>query len=123
MKMEKPSPESIARFEDVAPGGPEAEARKMFGQPCAFVHGNMFMGLFGDQFQVRLSPPDREAALKAGAFPFEPMGRAMKEYVVLPPEIVADGTALRSWIARAYAYGISLSVKEPKPRAPKKAKA
>ena len=93
----------------------------MFGQPCAFVHGNMFMGLFGDLFQVRLSPGDRDRALKAGAMPFEPMGRAMKEYVVLPPAIVEDEAALRQWIGAAYGFASALPTREPKRRTAKKA--
>jgi TfoX/Sxy family transcriptional regulator of competence genes len=117
--MEKPSDDAIARFQSVAPGGPEAEGRKMFGQPCALVHGNLFMGLFGDLFQVRLSPEDRRAALEAGAVPFEPMGRAMKEYVVLPEAVVREPAQLQTWVDRAYAYACSLPVKQPRPRAPK----
>ncbi|MFN0146768.1 MAG: TfoX/Sxy family protein [Dehalococcoidia bacterium] len=119
--MEKPSDRMVELFKSVAPGGAEAEERKMFGQPCAFVHGNMFMGLFGDLFQVRLGGADRERALQAGAMPFEPMGRAMKEYVVLPAGVVEDPEALRHWIDLAYANAYSMPVKEPKPRAPKKA--
>src|SRR2546425_1187365 len=49
VEMSKPSERSLARFKAVAPGGPEATERLMFGQPCAVVHGNMFMGLFGEQ--------------------------------------------------------------------------
>ena len=122
VKMDEPSDRVVEIFKGVVPGGPEAEERKMFGQPCAFVHGNMFMGLFGDLFQVRLKPEDRECALEAGAMPFEPMGRAMREYVVLPPAILGDPEALRHWVASAYAYASGLPVREPKPRAPKKAK-
>ena len=40
---------------------------------------------------VRLSEADRAKALaEAGAKPFAPGGRPMREYVVLPPAIVAD---------------------------------
>jgi TfoX/Sxy family transcriptional regulator of competence genes len=116
MRMDKPSDAAIAAFRGVAPGGPAGEERKMFGQPCAFVGGNMFMGLYGDLFQVRLSAADREAALQIGAVLFEPMGRGMREYVVLPPAVVADQAQLSAWVARAYGYAASLPAKEQKPR-------
>ncbi len=118
--MEKPSEQTIERFRSVAPGGAEAEERKMFGQPCAFVHGNMFMGLFGNVFQVRLGPAEQEQAFAAGAEPFAPMGRRMKEYVALPSAIVEDPAALKEWVARACAFAASLPAKEAKPKAPRK---
>ncbi len=120
MQMDKPSEATLAVFRSVAPGGAEAEERKMFGQPCAFVHGNMFMGLFGDLFQVRLCPTDQEAAMELGAMPFAPMGRTMKQYVVLPPAILSDRGELESWIARAYAFVAAMPAKEAKPRATKR---
>ena len=56
--------------------------------------------------------------------PFEPMGRPMKEYVVLPPETVADPAALSAWFGRAYRYAAHnlppKLPKEPKLRAAKK---
>ncbi len=116
-KMPATSTETLMVFANVAPGGPEAVQRKMFGMESAFVHGNMFMGLFGDDFHVRLSPYDRAEVLALGGRPFAPGGRAMKEYVVLAAAIVADAAALRGWVDRAYAFGASLPVKAPKPRA------
>jgi len=114
--MPKPSEATLAAFAAVAPGGPGAVKRKMFGQEAAFVNGNMFMGLYGDAFQVRLSPYDHAEVLALGGRPFAPGGRPMKEYVVLPAGIVADEAALRSWVGKAYAYGASLPAKEAKPR-------
>ncbi len=120
MDMPKPSPETVRLFESVAPGGPEGETRKMFGQLAGFVHGNMFMGLFGDEFQVRLGKDDQLALLALGGQPFAPMGRVMKEYMLLPASILADRVQLESWVEKAYAFASVLPPKEPKPRAPKK---
>src|SRR5512140_766765 len=103
MEMAKPSAKMVEVFASVAPGGPEAVERKMFGQPGAFVHGHMFMGLFGDQFQVRLNDTDAAAALAVGATPFAPMGRKMTGYCVLPDEIVSKREELLQWVERAYA--------------------
>jgi TfoX/Sxy family transcriptional regulator of competence genes len=116
MEMEKPSDRMVELFQSVAPGGPEAVERKMFGQPAATVHGHMFMGLFGDLFQVRLSDADGTAALAAGATPFAPMGRTMAGYYGLPDSILADGEQLTGWIDRAYANAAAFPPKEAKPR-------
>ena len=57
----------------------------MFGQLSAFVNGNMFMGIFGDDVILRLPEAERNEVIGAGGGPFEPMaGRPMKEYVMLP---------------------------------------
>ncbi|MFN8507230.1 MAG: TfoX/Sxy family protein [Dehalococcoidia bacterium] len=73
-KMPKPSEATLSAFAAVAPGGPGAVKRKMFGQEAAFVNGNMFMGLFGDAFHVRLSPYDHAEVLALGGRPFAPGG-------------------------------------------------
>ena len=41
---------------------PEAQVRKMFGFPAAFVNGQMFSGLYDDYMFVRLSPEEMFAA-------------------------------------------------------------
>ena len=118
MEMPKSSEATIAAFRSVVEAGPDSVEKKMFGQLAGFVNGNMFMGTFGDQIQVRLSAAGRDEALRAGAIPFEPMGRAMKEYVVLPPEVVADPAALRGWVAKAYQY-VSENVPSKAPKEPR----
>lgn len=118
--MAKASEELVAAFQGVAPGGPEAEERKMFGYPASFVHGNMIMGLHEHGFVMRLSPQDLEAAFAEGAAPFAPMaGRVMKSYALLPASITADETKLRTWVARSYAFVAAMPPKEKKPKAPK----
>ena len=121
MAWEKSPPELVEVFASVAPGGPEAVERKMFGYPAAFVGGNHFMGLHEHRFVVRLSDADIAELLNlAGAASFEPMlGRKMKNYGVLPESVVADPKQLRQWVARAYDYGKSMPPKDSKPRAPK----
>ncbi len=114
-KWKKAPPELIARF-DAAIGWDVRVVRKqMFGYPCAFLNGNMLTGLFEDQMMVRLSEEDRaKATLDAAARPFAPGGRPMREYVVLPAEIIADTRKLGSWLKRAIAYVESLPAKKPK---------
>jgi len=74
----------------------------MFGNMAAFVNGNMFAGLFGDQLFIRLSHPERDRLKKEGGKDFEPMpGRAMTGYVSLPPDWTEKGASARTWIAKA----------------------
>jgi TfoX/Sxy family transcriptional regulator of competence genes len=105
----------VAAFESMAPGGPEAEERQMFGYPAAFVHGHLFMSLHSGGFVVRLAEPDREQLRARGGKPFEPMpGRVMREYTLLPSDVTGDPDALAAWVARAYAFAAALPPKPPK---------
>ena len=115
-KMPKfmPAPEWIKElFANTISYFPEAEQRKMFGYPCAFVHGQMFIGIFQDRLMLRLSDGDRAKFLRLpGAKPFEAMpGRVMKEYVEMPPEIVASEAKLKRWVKRGLAYAQTLPPK------------
>lgn len=116
------SPQSlIDTFLSVVPGPPAAQ-RQMFGFPAAFVNGNMFMGLFQEDMILRL-PEDARAEFlaKPGAKIFEPMaGRPMREYVVVPPALIAERKDLSAWIARALAFGSALKPKaKPKTKTKK----
>jgi TfoX/Sxy family transcriptional regulator of competence genes len=112
MAWRKSPPELIALFEAVFPG-PPAERRNMFGYPSAFANGQLFMGLFQERMALRLAERDRELLLKhPGAAPFEPMvGRPMREYVTVPPQMLDDGPELRQWVGKALAYARSLPPK------------
>ena len=110
----KSPPELIAAFDAAIAGKPGVERRQMFGYPCAFLKGNMLSGLFQDQMMVRLSEADRsKASLEAAATPFAPGGRPMREYVVLPLQIVADKRKVGAWLKRAIAYVETLPAKKP----------
>jgi TfoX/Sxy family transcriptional regulator of competence genes len=95
---------------------PEAEPRRMFGYPCAFINGQMFTGVHQESMILRLSPEDRQRFLQQHeAALFEPMpGRPMKEYVVVPPTVLADADQLESWLEKSLAYAKSLPPKERK---------
>jgi TfoX/Sxy family transcriptional regulator of competence genes len=114
-KWKKAPPELIARFDAAIARDDRVLRKQMFGYPCAFLNGNLLSGLFEDQMMVRLSETDRaRATLDAAARPFAPGGRPMREYVVLPPEIVADARKLGTWLKRAIAYVEALPAKKPK---------
>jgi TfoX/Sxy family transcriptional regulator of competence genes len=95
----------------------------MFGYPCCFVGGHMFMGLFRDRMMVRLAPDDRKELMSKGGTIFEPMpGRPMHEYVVVPASVMENQAALREWVAKSLSYGGSLPPKEDSPKPPAKVK-
>ena len=95
---------------------PEVELRKMFGCPCAFVHGQMFAVFHPVGLALKLSDEDRETLLEQPeAEVFEPMpGRRMRQYVVLPPAIASTEDGLRQWLDKAYRYAAALPPKEAK---------
>src|SRR5438477_13103709 len=102
--MPKPSDQAKAAFTKLVPDEPAVTMRPMFGNLAAFVNGNMFSGLFGEDLFVRL--PDEEAAQvkRQGGRPFEPMpGHAMSGYVMVPATWQKRPDAVRAWGVRALA--------------------
>ena len=113
MKMPRASPGAAKRLETLLAGDSRVEVRKMFGQPAAFVNGNMCAGTFGDDVFVRLDEKDVRALSKVrGVRHFEPMpGRPMKHYLVLPPALLKDRDQARKWVASSIEYVLSLPPK------------
>lgn len=114
-KSEKPPPQLVERFATALArhAAPDLTQKKMFGYPCAWIGGNMATGLFAGEWWVRVSEPDREALLtRPGAHPFQVMpGRDMGRYVVMPPDVIADDSALDGWLAKAFAFTRTLPPK------------
>jgi TfoX/Sxy family transcriptional regulator of competence genes len=124
MEWKKTAPELAAAFDRAAPKDPTVVRKPMFGYPALYVNGNMFAGTFQDKVVARLSPAERERAIKSGAQPFEPMpGRPMREYVVVPAAEVAKPAALAKWIERARAYAATLPKKQRATKTTRKATA
>ncbi len=112
----------VERFEAAVAGVEGLETRKMFGYPAGFVGGHMVTGLHQESWIVRLPEESRRALLDEGWSIFEPMpGRPMREYVALPPDVIGDPDATRTWVERAAHHGRSMPPKQPKPpRQPKR---
>ena len=113
-KLTPAPPDLVTLFDHLLKKTSEAQTRKMFGYPAAFVNGNMFAGLFQDTMVFRLSEPDRANFLKQkNAKQFEPMpGRPMKEYVALKYAILASVKELEVWIIRAKEHAKTLPPKK-----------
>jgi TfoX/Sxy family transcriptional regulator of competence genes len=103
--MPKSSDQAKAVFTRLVPGGPTVTMRPMFGNLSAFVNGNMFAGLFGEDLFVRLSEDDSARVRKQGGRDFEVMpGRAMRGYVTVPSGWHAKPAATTAWIATALEF-------------------
>lgn len=116
MKMPKPSEETKAAFARIVPDEPAITLKPMFGQMSAFVNGNMFLGIFGDDLILRLPEADIAKVKQRGGRDFEPMaGRKMSGYVVYEGE----------WRSRPPSALIKAALEEGRklpPKAPKPAK-
>ena len=121
MEIPKPTEADKEFFRSVLPEDPEVEVKPMFGNLGAFVHGNMFAGLFGSAVGVRLAGPDAaELAAVDGSGPFGPEGHAMSGYLSLPAAWRDDADLAARWLDKARAHVGALP---PKVKKPKKSKA
>src|SRR5260370_13271912 len=110
----RPDKESVDLLQSLVPRDDRVTVRPMFGNISAFVNGNMFFGVFGNDLFVRLSIEDREVLLKnKGASMLEPMkGKPMKDYVVVPKAWRERPATLRSWISNALEWSSKLPPKK-----------
>lgn len=114
-RMPKPSAEVRAAFEGLVPDHAAVTVRPMFGNVSAFVNGNMFTGVFGEDLFVRVPEEHRQQLLAEGGADFEPMaGRPMRGYVLLPPGWRDRPEPTRRWVDRALEFAATLPPKEPK---------
>ena len=116
--MPRPSEEAKAAFSKLVPDEPAVTLKPMFGQLSAFVNGNMFCGIFGEELMVRLPEAEIAAVKKRGGRDFEPMaGHKMGGYVVAPGDWRAKPAPALALINKALAYTRAMPAKTPKPKA------
>ena len=85
---------------------------------AAFVNGNMFFCLLGDDVAVRLPEDERIDLLKnEGTSQFEPPhGRPMREYITVPSVWQEEPEKLEEWVIRSFCWVSEMPEKQPKPR-------
>lgn len=98
------------RVRDTAGDAPLAEKR-MFGGVAFLLHGNMSVGVIGDDLIVRVPKAEHEALLaEPGARPFDMTGRPMGGWLLVSGDVL-DDDVLAAWVARGVAYAGSLPPK------------
>ncbi|HEY2130433.1 MAG TPA: TfoX/Sxy family protein [Streptosporangiaceae bacterium] len=123
MQIPKPSEDDKEFFRSLVPAEPDVEIKPMFGNLGAFVHGNMFAGLFGSAVGVRLDDAaSQELAAIEGAGPFGPEERPMGGYLSLPPDWRAAPDLASAWVERALAHVKTMPPKVKKPKSPRTTK-
>jgi len=94
--------EALAEARDVV-------EKKMFGGVAFMVRGNMCCGVIGDRLMLRVGPAGYEAALsRPHTGPMDFTGRPMKGMVYVEPAGFASAADLKTWIARAMEFTLSL---------------
>lgn len=113
--VDKAAADLADRFRAVMAQYPEAPVRNTFGSPCAYVNGNMAVGVHAQGWFVRLDPVGTADLEAAGGQPFMPMaGRPMTGYTILPDAILDDDAVRDRWIGRSLAYVGTLPPKAAK---------
>jgi TfoX/Sxy family transcriptional regulator of competence genes len=121
MKLPRPTEDAKAAFTKLVPDEPAVTLKPMFGQLSAFVNGNMFCGLFGDDLVVRLPEAEITAVKKRGGRDFEPMaGHKMGGYVMVPGDWRAKPAPAVALVKRSLAVTRAMPAKKPKSKTPGK---
>jgi hypothetical protein len=108
----KAPPEQVEHYERLLATFPQLQ-RKGAQLPYTSLNGNMFTILGANGVMgLRLGAADREAFLQAhGGKLYEAYGIVMKEYVALPPPLLADTAAMAPWLAKSWTYAQTLRAK------------
>lgn len=79
--------------------------KKMFGGVGFLLNGNICVGVWKDSLIVHIEPEEtEEALLEPHVKPFDITGRAMKGWVLVGAQGIADEGDLKRWIQRAIKF-------------------
>ncbi|WP_405922255.1 TfoX/Sxy family protein [Streptomyces sp. NBC_00122] len=93
--------------------GPAALTEKrMFGGLAFLLHGNMTVGVVGDELIARVGPDRTAQALaRPEARPMDFTGRPMRGWVTVGGPALAEDEVLRHWITAATEFARTLPAK------------
>src|SRR5438477_8388260 len=75
--------------------------KKMFGGLAFLIHGNMSVGIHGDELIVRVAPEATDIMLKErGARLFDITGRPMKGWLLVGDAGIKETRSLAKWVRR-----------------------
>ncbi|MET8124365.1 TfoX/Sxy family protein [Streptomyces sp. NPDC005065] len=87
--------------------------KRMFGGLSFLCHGNMAVGVIGDEMIVRVGPDSTEAALaRPGARAFDFSSRPMRGWVTVAASALATDATLLAWIDEGHGCALGLPPKQ-----------
>lgn len=91
---------------------PGVSERRMFGGIAFLLHGNMAVGVSGDDLMVRVGTDGTEAALtRPGARLFDMTGRPMRGWILVDGAALTEDEVLGGWVDEGYEFAASLPPK------------
>lgn len=100
------------RIREALADGDGLTERRMFGGIAYMLHGNMAVGISGDELMVRVGPERYDEALaQPHARVFDMTGRVMRGWVVVEAEGLTDDGALNAWVRKGTDHARSLPPK------------
>lgn len=100
------------RVRELLLGDPDIAEKRMFGGLAFLLHGNMAVGVTGDDLMVRVGPDATDAALaRPGARLFDMTGRPMRGWVVVAGPAVAEDETLATWVRQGRDFAAELPPK------------
>ncbi|MFI1394712.1 TfoX/Sxy family protein [Streptomyces sp. NPDC020681] len=100
------------RIRDHLDRHPGITEKHMFGGLSFLYHGNMAVGVIGDEMIVRVGPEATDAALaRPGARVFDFTSRPMRGWITVGAGGLADDGALCTWVDEGHAFAASLPPK------------
>ena len=98
---------------------PGLAEKQMFGGIAFMVHGNMAVGVTGDELMVRVGKEAHDAAVsRPGAHTFDMSASPMRGWIAVSPHGLTSDQALQAWVRQGVTYAESLPAKLPQERAP-----
>jgi hypothetical protein len=113
MPVKRANPDRVAFLREALAGIP-CRIRPQFGCVACFAEDRMFAGVNGSDVYLRIDGAARTVLERRypGVRTFEPLpGRRMNDYVVLPPEALADPAALVRLLEEAFTAAMALPPK------------
>lgn len=110
------SQEQADRVRGVLGNHRDLAEKEMFGGIAFLFHGNMAVGVHGEDLIVRVEPSQTDALLREpGAKPFTLSGRkGMAGWILVAPSGYRNEAQLRQWVAKGVSYAQSLPKKTPR---------
>ncbi len=100
------------RLMDLSTGMAGTSEKRMFGGWGLMLHGNLLIGVMGDEICARVGVDAYEDALaQPHARPFDFTKRPMKGWVYVSPDALESDEGLQTWFDRCHAFVSTLPKK------------